>query len=47
MKTGFVTTRLILSAMFSVRLAWQIGMIAQSEARQRGMQVTKSLTPLL
>ena len=26
-------------------IAWQIGMIARSEARQRGMQATKSLTP--
>ena len=34
-----------LSAMFSVHLALQIGMIAQSEARQRGMQATKGLTP--
>ena len=34
-----------LSAMFSVHLAWQIGIIAQSEARQGGMQGTKSLTP--
>ena len=34
-----------LSAMFSVHLAPKIGMIAQSEVRQRGMQATKSLTP--
>ena len=33
------------SAMFSIHLAGQMGMIALLESRQRGMQATKSLTP--